>query len=88
MKDFSRYEIAEVIAEEFDSINSDIQPTDNFAVDYEADEFDMVNLCAKLETKFDVKIPPFTEMYWITVQDVYDCMEAIAEREFQKAVTT
>lgn len=82
MKDFSRYEIAEVIAEEFDLINSDIQPGDSFFDDYGADDLDMVDLCIKLETTFDVTFEPCTEQLWLTVQDVYDQMEA-----FPKAVT-
>lgn len=79
MKDFSRYDIAEVIADEFDLLNSDVQPTDRFLEDYEADGFDMMNLCANLETRFDIKIPPETEKGWATVQDVYIYMEAQAK---------
>lgn len=72
MKDFSRYEIAEVIAEEFGGY---LLPTDSFADVCEADEFDMMDLCANLETRFDIKRPPETEKRWATVQDVYEYFE-------------
>lgn len=77
MKDFSRYEIAEVIAEEFDLINSDIQPGDR--LDSLTDGFDVMDrmrLCQRLETVFGVEIPWEADGDLETVQDVYDFFEA------------
>ncbi len=78
MKEFSRYDIAQVIADAFDLVNSDVSPSDRFVEDYEADEYDMMELCANLETTFDIKIEPETEHEWKTVQDIYDCLESKA----------
>lgn len=63
MKAFSRYEIAEVIAEELGLIVSDIAPIGPYSNFSDVDEFDMMNLCAELETKF---------------RDIYDFFEAMA----------
>jgi len=80
MKDFSRYEIAEVIADMFDLTASEIVSTgeySNFQKDFEADEFDMMELCARLEDEFDIKIPPEVEQGWATVHDVYKTIESL-----------
>lgn len=77
MKDFSRYDIAQIIADEFELINSDIQPDDR--LDSLTDDFDVTDrmrLCRKLETTFDVDIP--WEDEFVTVRDVYEYMEAKA----------
>lgn len=77
MKDFSRYDIAQIIADEFELINSDIQPDDR--LDSLTDDFDVMDrmrLCRKLETTFDVEIP-WEDDEFVTVQDIYEYMEAM-----------
>jgi acyl carrier protein len=73
VKDLSQYEIAEVIADEFDLFWTDVKPDDRLdSLTDGFDEFDRMNLCANLETALDIKIPSETEMKWVTVQDIYD----------------
>lgn len=80
MKDFSRYDIAQVIADEFGLINSDIQPGDG--LDSLTDGFDVVDkmrMCRKLETTFGVEIPWEADADFETIRDVYEYMEAAWE---------
>lgn len=78
MKDFSRYEIAQVIADEFDLIVSDIVVggMKDFKKDFEAEGHDMAGLGIRLETAFGIEIPPDTETNWRTVDDVYRYFES------------
>jgi len=76
MKNFSTYDIAEVIAGEFDLLNSDIQPGDR--LDSLTDGFDVMDrmrLCRKLESAFGVDIPWEADENFDTVQDIYDYMK-------------
>ena len=76
----TRYEIAQVIADMFDLFVSDLAPTgeySNFQKDFEADDLDMMELCARLEDEFDIKIPPEVEQGWATVHDVYETIEKL-----------
>lgn len=78
MKDFSRYDIAQVIADEFDLVVSDIYLNPTMRLDSLTDGFDVMDrmrLCRKLEETFKVDIPWEADEDFETVQDIYEYME-------------
>lgn len=88
MENFSRFEIAEVIAGEFDLIWSDIQPGDR--LDSLTDGFDVMDrmrLCRKLGTAFKFDIPWEDQDEFETIQDVYECLKREFERQESERVT-